>query len=370
MKPRAIAASALVATLALSGCGKAETKTDSTGSNTTGPLKAAWIYVGPANDGGWSQAHDEGRKAVEKALGDKVKTTFKEIVNEEQGIATTIDDLVKDGNKIIFATSFGYGKAMKEASEKYKDVKFEWATGDSPAANMSIYFGAGEESLYLTGIAAGKATKSNKIGFVAPFDIPEVVRHINAFTLGVQSVNPQATVKVLKTLSWTDAAKARQHAESLIGEGADVIASGVDGPSPGDAAKEKGAKWVGYDADQSQNYPNVWLTAAVYHWGPYYTKQVQSVIDGNWKSGAYYGNIKDGLTDIAPFGSSVDADTQKLIQEKRSEIVDGKLKVFAGPIMDQDGMEKVAAGSELPFADQMGITWWVKGVDAPKVETK
>jgi basic membrane protein A len=368
MNRRVVAASALALTLAVTGCGKSD-KSDSTGTGGeggTGPIKAAWIYVGPANDGGWSQAHDDGRKAVEQTMGDQVQTTYKELVDEQNGIKTAIDNLVKDGNKIIFATSFGYGPAIKEAAAKYKDVRFEWATGDKAGDNFSIYFGAGEESLYLTGIAAGKATKSNKIGFVASFDIPEVVRHVNAFALGVQSVNPAATVKVLKTNSWTDATKARDLATTLINEGADVIASGVDGPSPGDAALAGGAKWIGYDSDQSTNYPSIWLTAAVYHWGPYYTKQVKAAKDGSWKSGEYYGNIKDGMTDIAPFGSSVDDATRKMIEEKKSAIVSGSLNIFAGPIMDQDGTERVASGSSLSFADQMSISWYVKGVDAEK----
>jgi basic membrane protein A and related proteins len=327
-------------------------------------VKAAWIYVGPTNDGGWTTAHDNGRKAVEAALAGKVVTTFKENVPEGPEVATVIDDLVKDGNKIIFATSFGFGDAMIAAAKKYPDVKFEHATGlPNELPNFSSYFGAGEESLYLSGMAAGKATKKNVIGFVAPFPIPEVVRHINAYTLGAQSVNPAATVKVVWVNSWFDPPKERLAAESLIAGGADVIASGGDSPAPGDAAKAAKVAWTGYDSDQSANYADVWLTAAVYDWGKYYTKEVQGVIDGSWQKGDYYGNIADGFTTIAPFGSLVSAETKAAIEAKKAEITEGAFNIFVGPIVDQAGAEKVAAGATLPFGEQMSIQWFVKGVD-------
>jgi basic membrane protein A and related proteins len=327
-------------------------------------VKAAWIYVGPTNDGGWTTAHDNGRKAVEAALAGKVVTTFKENVPEGPEVATVIDDLVKDGNKIIFATSFGFGDAMIAAAKKYPDVKFEHATGlPNELPNFSSYFGAGEESLYLSGMAAGKATKKNVIGFVAPFPIPEVVRHINAYALGAQSVNPAATVKVVWVNSWFDPPKERLAAESLIAGGADVIASGGDSPAPGDAAKAAKVAWTGYDSDQSANYADVWLTAAVYDWGKYYTKEVQGVIDGSWQKGDYYGNIADGFTNLAPFGSSVAAATKTEIEAKKAEIIAGAFDIFVGPIVDQAGAEKVAIGTTLPFGDRMSIQWFVKGVD-------
>ncbi|CAB4363321.1 MAG: BMP family ABC transporter substrate-binding protein [Actinobacteria bacterium] len=346
--------------LTAAACSDSKKDSGSSGS----PLKAAWIYVGPTNDGGWTTAHDNGRKAVEAALGSKVLTTFKENVPEGPEVAQVIDDLVKDGNKIIFATSFGFGDAMLAAAKKYPDVKFEHATGipnDTP--NWSTYYGAGEQSTYLAGMAAGKATKSNTIGFVAPFPIPEVVRHINAYTLGARSVNPQATVKVVWINSWFDPAKERQAAESLVSGGADIIASGGDSPAPGDAAKAAGVGWTGYDSDQGANYPDVWLTAAIYDWGSYYTKEVQAVIDGTWAKGDYYGNIADGFTTIAPYGKRVDDATRALIDAKKADIIAGKFDIFAGPINDQSGAEKVAAGKSIDFGEQMSIQWFVEGVD-------
>jgi basic membrane protein A len=367
MKRSALTASLLAATMLVTSCGKAENSSSSdTAANgdSSKVVKAAWIYVGPTSDGGWTTAHDNGRKAVEKALGNKVKTEYKENIPEGPEVAQTIDSLVKDGNKIIFAASFGFGDAMKAAAEKYPDVKFLHATGiPNDIKNFGTYFGAGEQSLYLSGMAAGKATRANQIGFVAPFPIPEVIRHINAYTLGARSVNPDAIVKVVWINSWFDPASERKAAESLIAGGADVIASGGDSPAPGEAAKAAGVAWTGYDSDQSKDFADVWLTAAIYDWGPYYTKQVQSVLDGTWKKEDYYGNIKDGFTTIAPFGSRVEAETKTMIEAAKADIEAGKLDIFAGPIMAQDGTEKVAAGSSIPFGDQMSIDWFVKGVE-------
>lgn len=370
MKRSAALAALLAGSLLLGACGKADEDkatddtTNSADGAADGAVKAAWIYVGPTTDGGWTTAHDNGRKAVEEALGDKVETTFKENIPEGPEVAAVIEDLVKDGNKIIFATSFGFGDAMKAAAEKHPDVKFEHATGiPNDIKNFGTYFGAGEESLYLSGMAAGAATKTGTIGFVAPFPIPEVIRHINAYALGVQSVNPDAVVKVVWVNSWFDPTVERQSAESLIAGGADVIANGGDSPAPGEAAKAAGVAWTGYDSDQSKDFAEVWLTAAVYDWGPYYTKQVQSVIDGDWAKGDYYGNIADGFTDLAPFGSRVDADTKAKIEAKKQEIIDGTFNVFGGPIMDQAGTEKAAEGEAVDFGEQMSMAWFVKGVD-------
>ena len=373
MKRKIFGASVLAATLLMSSCGKAEeSSTDDTKTSTEtsdsasgkDKVKAAWIYVGPTNDGGWTTAHDNGRKAVEEALGDKVETDYKENIPEGPEVAQTIEDLVADGNDIIFATSFGFGDAMIEAAEKYPDVKFLHATGiPNDVPNFGTYFGAGEQSLYLSGMAAGKATKKNVIGFTAPFPIPEVIRHINAYALGAQSVNPAAVVRVVWINSWFDPAAERKAAESLISGGADVIASGGDSPAPGEAAKAAGVPWTGYDSDQSKDFADVWLTAAIYDWGPYYTRQVESVMNGDWEKEDYYGNIEDGFTDLAPFGKLVDQATQDDINAKKEEIIAGTLDIFAGPIMDQSGAEKVPAGETISFGDQMSIDWFVKGVE-------
>ena len=356
----------LIAALALfaGACGDDGDDAADTGSSDTPSdvIKAAWIYVGPTNDGGWTTAHDNGRKAVEEALGDKVETTYKESVPEGPEVAQVIEDLVKDGNKIIFATSFGFGDAMAEAAKRHPDVYFEHATGVEKGDNFATYFGAGEDSLYLSGMAAGKATKSGTIGFVAPFPIPEVIRHINAYTLGVRAVNPTAEVKVVWINSWFAPDDERAAAEALIADGADVIASGGDSPAPGEAAKAANVPWTGYDSDQSENFPEIWLTAAVYDWGPYYTRRVEAALNGTWEPGDYYGNIGDGFTDIAPFGELVDAETRALIEAKREEFIETPHASFLGPVKDQSGKEVIAAGEIPPLGDLLSMSWFVEGV--------
>jgi basic membrane protein A and related proteins len=328
----------------------------------TAAFKAAWIYVGPHNDGGWSQAHDQGRLKVQKALGAKVQTTFKENVPEGPQVSQVIDSLVRDGNKIIFATSFGFQNAMVAAAKKYPDVKFEMSTGTATSKNMAEYFGAGEDAIYLSGIAAGAATKTNTIGYIAPFAIPEVIRHANAFALGAQTANPKAKVKLLWTNSWFDPAKEKKAAESLHAAGADVIGQNVDSPAAGQYAQGAGIPWVGYDSNAKKFAPTSWLTAAVYDWSGYYVKRVKAAMNGTWKTGFYYGSIKDGLVKLAPFGPKVSASTKALIAKKKAGLVKGTFYEFAGPLKDQSGKVRVPAGKRMTVKDLYAMDWLVQGV--------
>lgn len=334
----------------------------STSAGSQATIKAAWIYVGPHNDGGWSQAHDAGRLFVQKSLGAKVETTFKENVPEGPEVCQTIESLVRDGNKIIFATSFGFQKCMLDSSKKHPDVYFEQATGITVTKNLAQYFGAGEDSIYLSGIAAGAATKKGVIGYVVPFAIPEVIRHANAFALGAQLANPSAKVRLVWTNSWFDPAKEKKAAESLVAAGADVLGQNVDSPAAGQYAQSKGIPWVGYDSDAKKFAPTSWLTAAVYDWGPYYLKKVKATMNGTWKTNFYYGNIKDGFTDIAPYGPKVSAKTKALIAKKRAELVSGKFAVFQGPIYDQSGKLQVKKGQRLTVKQLYAQNWLVRGV--------
>src|SRR3954468_12811229 len=310
-------------------------------------FKAAWIYVGPHNDAGWSQAHDQGRLAVQKALGSKVATTYKENVPEGPQVAQVIESLIRDGNKIIFATSFGFQDAMFAAAAKHPDVKFEMATGTKISKNMAEYYGAGEDAIYLSGIAAGAATKSGTVGYVVPFAIPEVIRHTNAFALGVQKAHPGAKVKIIWTNSWFAPDKEKKAAENLHSAGADVIGQNVDTPAAGQYAESAGVPWVGYDSNAKKFAPKSWLTAAVYNWGPYYTKRVKAAMNGSWKTGFYYGNIKDGFTSLAPYGPKVTARTKAAIAKKRAALVKGTFYEFAGPLHDQKGTLRVPKGKKL-----------------------
>jgi basic membrane protein A len=326
------------------------------------PFKAAWIYVGPHNDGGWSQAHDMGRLAVQKALGSKVKTTYKELVPEGAQTCQVIESLVRDGNKIIFATSFGFQNCMLSEAKKHPDVYFEQATGTLQAKNMAEYFGAGEDSIYLAGMAAGAATKKNLIGQVVAFPIPEVLRHASAFALGAQAVNPKAKLKLVFTNSWIDQAKDKKGAEALHAAGADVLAQNVDSTAIGQYAQSVGIPWVGYNADARKFAPTSWLTAAIYNWGVYYVPRVKAAIGGTWKTGFYYGSIKDGFTDLAPFGPKVSSKTKAMIAAKRKQLIDGTFHVFSGPLYDQGGKLRVPKGKTLTVKELYAISWLAKGV--------
>ena len=233
------------------------------------------------------------------------QTTYKENVPEGPQVAQVIDSLIRDGNKIIFATSFGFQPAMAAAAKKNPDVKFEMATGTIVQKNMSEYYGAGEDAIYLSGIAAGAATKSGTVGYVVPFAIPEVIRHTNAFALGVQKAHPGAKVKIIWTNSWFAPDKEKKAAENLHSAGADVIGQNVDSPAAGQYAESAKVPWVGYDSNAQKFAKNSWLTAAVYNWGPYYTKRVEAAMNGTWKTGFYYGSLKDGFTTLAPYGKGV-----------------------------------------------------------------
>jgi basic membrane protein A len=328
----------------------------------TAAFKAAWIYVGPHNDNGWSQAHDKGRLYVQKALGSKVKTTFKELVPEGPQTSQVLDSLVRDGNKIIFATSFGFQPAVVKAAKKYPDVKFEMATGTAQSKNMAEYFGAGEDAIYLSGMAAGAATKKGVIGYVVPFAIPEVIRHANAFALGAQATHPGAKVRLIWTNSWLDLAKEKKAAQSLVAAGSDVLGQNVDSPATGEYAESKGVPWVGYDSDAHTFAPKQWLTAAVYNWGPYYLRKTKAAIDGTWKTNFYYGSLKDGFVGLASYGPKVKAKTKAAIAAKKKALIKGTFYEFAGPLYDQKGKLRVPKGKRLTVKDLYAMNWLVRGV--------
>ncbi len=332
----------------------------STGSARThrraAALKAAWIYVGPHNDNGWSQAHDQGRLYVQKQLGSKVVTTYKELVPEGPQTSQVIESLIRDGNKIIFATSFGFQPAMVAAAKKHPDVKFEMATGTAQSTNMAEYFGAGEDGIYLSGMAAGAATKKGVIGYVVPFPIPEIIRHANAFALGAQATHPGAKVRLIWTNAWLDLGKEKKAAQSLVSAGADVLGQNVDSPTTGQFAESKGVPWVGYDSDAHTFAPKQWLTAAVYNWGPYYLRKVKALLNGTWKTNFYYGSIKDGMIGLAPYGPKVTAKTKAAIAKKKQGLINGTF------YDDQKGKLRVPKGKRLTVKDLYAMNWLVKGV--------
>lgn len=325
-------------------------------------LRVAFVYVGPIGQAGWTKKHDEGRLALEEALGDRVETTFLESIPEGVQSQRVFEDLARRGNDLIFGTSFGYMDPMVAAARRYPDTVFLHVSGFKTAANLGTYFGAAEEGRYLTGIAAGRATRSGRIGYVAAFPIPEVLRGINAFTLGVRSVRPDATVHVTWTSTWFGPDVEKQAAESLLATGVDVVTQHQDTPATGEAAEAAGAKWVGYHDDMSAFAPDAWLTAAEWNWGPYYVETAERVLDGTWKSDQYYGDMADGLVTLSPFGPSVDEATRQLIEETRAALVDGSFEPFTGPIRDQSGSERVAAGETATLEELLATDYLVEGV--------
>jgi len=317
-------------------------------------FKVAYVYVGPKADKGWSWAHDQGALYLAENMPGVTLTTLENIL-EGPDVQRIFEQLAADGNTLIFGTSFGYKDGMLAAAETYPDVVFMHATGDALSDNMGTYFGAAEEGRYLSGMAAGERTESNLVGYVAAFPIPEVLRGINAFTLGVREVNPDAEVQVVWTSTWFDMTKEGDAAQALLDSGADVIAMHQDTPAPGQAAEAAGAGWVGYNADMSAFAPNGWLTASTWDWGPYYLSVAEDVKAGTWKPEAYYGDMATGMVDIAPFGPSVSEEMQALIETRKQEIIDGTFAVFPDPIVNQ-------AGNEQPLGDIFGMDFFVEGV--------
>jgi basic membrane protein A and related proteins len=329
-------------------------------SKQTKVFKVAWIYVGPHNDAGWSQAHDQGRLYVQRALGSKVKTTYKEKVALGPQLQQTVASLVRDGYSMIFGTSYGYFD--RNLAAKYPKVLFEQATGTEMAKNLAEYFGASEDTIFLSGMAAGAATKKGTIGYVVAYPIPEVIRHANAFALGARLMHPGAKVKLVWTNSWFDPAKEKKAAESLYAAGADVLGQNVDSPATGQFAQSKRIPWVGYDSYARKYARTSWLTASVYNWGPYYLRRVRAAMNGTWKSSFYYGSIKDGFTKLAPYGPRVTAKTKAAIAKKQRAIVNGSFYEFTGPLYDQKGKLRVPKGKRMTVRQLYAMNWLVKGV--------
>lgn len=353
----------LAMTLVLTGC--ASTNKDASTSEESKTIEAkdmtvGFIYVGPVGDGGYNYAHDQGRIQVEEELA--VNTIFKESVPEGPEVEKVAKDMIDQGAKVIFATSFGYMDYIEKLSKEFPEVKFFHCSGYKTTENMSNYFGRIEQSRYLNGIVAGLKTKTNNIGYVGAFPIPEVIRGINAFTLGAQSVNPDVKVTVTWTNTWFDPAKEKAAAVALLDQGADVIAQHQDTAGPQQAAEEKGAFAIGYNTDMYKLAPKSNMTSAVWNWGPYYVEAVKSVMEGNFKSEAYWGGMADGVVDVAPLTENAPAEAAAKVEEVKAKILDGSLNVFQGPIKDQSGAEKIAAGEAVSDADQLSMDWFVQGV--------
>ncbi|NLI92990.1 MAG: BMP family ABC transporter substrate-binding protein [Peptococcaceae bacterium] len=324
-------------------------------------FKVGFIYVGPIGDAGWTYAHEQGRKMLEKELG--VEAIYKESVPESQECEKVIKDMIDQGAKVIFATSYGFQDYVAKVAKEYPNVKFLHCSGSILGANYANYFGSIEEPRYLSGIVAGLKTKKNSIGYVAAYDLTEVIRGINAFTLGVRSVNPKAVVKVKWTNTWFDPAKEKAAAVALLDEGVDVIAQHQDTSGPQVAAEERGVWSVGYNTDMSKMAPKAYMTAPLWNWGMYYVKTVKEIQAGTWKPEAYWGTMKDGFVDLAPLTAVAPPEAKAAVDKVKADMMAGKFNVFAGPIKDQSGKVVVPAGSSVSLPDQLSMKWFVQGVE-------
>ena len=327
------------------------------------PLTMAWVYVGPPGDGGWTYAHDVGRKEVEKKFGNKVKTSFVENVPEGADAERVIRELAQKGNRIIFTTSFGYMEQTLKVAKSFPKVEFYHATGFKSAPNVTIYNTRMYEPAYLAGIIAGHMSKKNTLGFVASFPIPEVVRNINAYTMGARSVNPKITTKVVWINTWFDPSKERQAAETLIGQGADVLLQNTDSSAVLQAAQDKGVWAFGWDSDMEHYAPKAHLASAIEVWGPYYVSVAEAALAGKPIKKTVWGGMKEGLNDLVKVSPGIPEAAKKLVEEKRKGIVSGKLAVFTGPIKLQDGSIKLAAGKTLTDKEIDSVNWYVEGVE-------
>ncbi len=327
------------------------------------PLKIAFAYVGPTGDAGWTFAHDTARKALEAEFGDKIQTTFVENVPEGADAERVMRDLVGQGNKLIFGTTFGYMEPMLKVAADAPDVKFEHATGYKTAPNLRTYDSRTYEGAYLAGVVAGSMTKSNVLGVVASIPIPEVIRNINSFTLGAQSVNPKVKTRVVWVNKWFDPPKEGEGAQTLISGGADVLLQNTDSSAVLQKAEEKGKFAFGWDSDMSKFGPNAHLASSVINWVPYYKKSVQDVMAGTWQTGSAWWGVKEGAIDLVSISDKVPAEVKAKVDQVKAGLKDGSFHPWTGPIADNTGKEVLAKDVKADDKFLSGINFYVKGVE-------
>lgn len=332
-------------------------------AQSTTPVKAAFVYVAPLTDAGWVRQHDQGRLAVEAALPGQVKTTYVENVAEGPDAERVIRDLAMQGNQIIFTPSFGYMEPTLKVAREFPNVKFESVTGYKTAPNVATANARYYEGRYLAGIAAGRL--ATQAGYVAGFPIPEVLQGINAFTLGMRSVNPNATVRVVFLGEWFNPPRERDAAMSLMNQGAEVLAFHTGSNAVMVAAQERGKLAVAYHSDMRKVAPDAQVAAVTHQWGDYYTRRVKAVADGSWKSGQVWGGVREGMIRVDSFGSKVPAAVQTEVLARQKDLAAGKLAVFSGGkagVKDNEGRTAIAAGQALDDGAILGMNWLVEGV--------
>ncbi len=361
-----VAALTALSAAVLVGCGKKEEAkpAEAPAAPKAEPLKIAFAYVGPVGDGGWTFAHDNARKALEKEFGDKISTSFVENVPESADAERVIRDMVGQGNKLIFGTTFGYMDPMLKVAADSPDVKFEHATGYKQAPNMRTYDSRTYEGAYMAGVIAGKMTQSNTLGVVASIPIPEVIRNINSFTLGAQSSNPKVKTKVVWVNEWFNPPKETEAATSLINGGADVLFQNTDSPAVLKTAQDKGKRAFGWDSDMTAYGPKAHLASAIINWTPYYISATRAALEGKWATGPNtWSGVKDGAIDIVSIADDVPADTKAKVDEIRKGLKDGTFSIWKGPLIDNTGKEVLTKDQVADDKFLSGVNFYVKGVE-------
>ncbi len=331
-------------------------------AQTAPPLKVGFVYVAPLADAGWVRQHEEGRKALQSALGARVQTRYVENVPEGADAERVIRDLAMQGHKLIFTPSFGYMEPTLKVAKDFPDVKFESITGYKTAANVSAANARYYEGRYLAGIAAGRMAKTGVAGYVAGFPIPEVLQGINAFTLGMRSVNPQAQVRVVWLNEWFNPPREREAAMALMDQGAEVLAFHTGSNAVMVAAQERGRLAVAYHSDMRKVGPDAQVVAVTHQWGDYYTRRTREVLAGTWKPGNVWGGVKEGMIRVGDFGSRVPKAVQDEVLARQKDVASGRVKPFAGPITDNEGKAVLAKGKALTDDQILGMNYLVQGV--------
>ena len=325
-------------------------------------LNVGFIYVGPVGDHGWTYQHDRGRLALEKELGDRVETVYVENVAEGADSERAITRLARQGAGLVFTTSFGYMDPTIKVAKRFPKVRFEHATGYKRSGNVATYSARFYEGRYVIGQIAAKMSRSGVAGYIASFPVPEVVRGINSFMLGAQSVNPDFKVKVVWVSSWFDPGKEADATKVLMGQGADVISQHTDSTAPLQIAGERGAFAFGQASDMLKFGPRTQLTAIINNWKPYYVRRARAVLDGSWKSTDTWGGMSTGMIHMAPY-TNMPAEVAAMARAAEEKIRSGELHPFTGPIHRQDGSLAVAAGERLDDGALLGMNWYVRGID-------
>ena len=334
-----------------------------TGAYADEPMKIGFVHVGPIGDFGYTYQHHVSAEAIKKEFGDKVKVTEVENVPEGPDAERVITQLATDGNKLIFTTSFGFMNPTLKAAAQFPDVKFEHATGFKTADNMANYNIRFYEGRYVVGLLAGKMSKSNTVGYIASFPIPEVVMGINAAYLGAKKVNPNVKFKVIWVNTWFDPGKEADAAKALIDQGADVVMQHTDSPAAVKVAAEKGIWAIGQSSDMAHFAPDNVITSIADNWSPYVVSRVKAVMDGSWKSGSTWQGMKEGAVTIPPINGKVPEDVRKMAEGVMADITAGKFHPFTGPIKKQDGSDWLADGKTAPDGDLLGMNFYVQGVE-------